>query len=402
MNFDKQAHLSSKQKKIFMAIALLGFALFTTAICFIIGKPMIQFVDEPQRFRDWVDMSGIWGRIVFLGMVIVQVVLAIIPGEPLELVAGYAFGAIEGTVLCMVGIVIGSMLVFALVRTIGIRIVEVFFSIDKIRSLKFLQKKERLNAITFLIMFIPGTPKDFISYFVGLTDMKWQVWFFISLFARIPSIITSTVIGSEISVKNYISAFIVFGVTLLISGAGVLIYRLILAKKNKRIEEDKKICMSIYSQSFDENPEFAEKLFDEFFQYAEYSKENGNIVCMLFKIPCRLSIAKKTIKAYYLYGVVTDVAERGKGYMKQLFKRAVNSKDFYFVKPINDNAKKFYEKLDFRVLTAFKEKVCDMKIEVSAAQKELAIMRDDTSDKYEIMYRWDREITDISFDYPLS
>ena len=66
------------------------------------------------------------------GMVVLQVVVAVIPGEPLEIAAGYAFGALEGTLLCMVGTWIGGLMVFLLVRRFGVRAVEIFFPLEKL------------------------------------------------------------------------------------------------------------------------------------------------------------------------------------------------------------------------------------------------------------------------------
>lgn len=64
---------------------------------------MLKFVSEPEKFRAWVDGHGIYGRLAFIGMMVLQVFIAIIPGEPLEIGAGYAFGMWEGTLLCMAG-----------------------------------------------------------------------------------------------------------------------------------------------------------------------------------------------------------------------------------------------------------------------------------------------------------
>ena len=77
---------------------------------------------------------GVWAPVLFTGMMILQVIVAVIPGEPLEIAAGYAFGAVEGTFLCILGTFIGGMLVFLLVRRFGLRAVEVFFPAEKLRS----------------------------------------------------------------------------------------------------------------------------------------------------------------------------------------------------------------------------------------------------------------------------
>ena len=116
------------KKQILGLISILIFIGFTLFITFAVGKPMIEFVEDPKLFREWVDTYGILGRIVFVGMVVLQVVIALIPGEPLEFGAGYAFGAFEGTILATIGILIGSVLVFFLVKKLGVALLEVFFS----------------------------------------------------------------------------------------------------------------------------------------------------------------------------------------------------------------------------------------------------------------------------------
>lgn len=227
MGIRDERHLTDFQRKAISLVLLFIFIAFMGLACWFIGKPMIEFASEPEKFRDWIDSKGVMAPLIFVGMVVFQVVVAIIPGEPLEIGAGYAFGAFEGTLLCVIGTTIGSLIVFALVRTFGVRLVEVFFSIEKIRSMRFLQNTKRLNAVTFLVFFIPGTPKDLLSYFVGLTDMKLSSWMLIASIARLPSIITSTYGGSALGNQQYIRTIIVFAATALVSGIGVLIYRLI-------------------------------------------------------------------------------------------------------------------------------------------------------------------------------
>lgn len=198
---------------------------------------MIRFVSEPEAFREWVDSHGWFGRLAFLGMMIFQVVIAIIPGEPLELGAGYAFGAVEGTLLCIAGTTLGGIIVFLLVKTLGIRLVEGFFPIEKIRSLRFLNDPKKRNILTFIVFFIPGTPKDLLCYFVGLTDMKLPTWILISAVARIPSIITSTVSGSALGSQRYLVAVVVFTVTLAVSAIGLLIYQKIILPREHSEKE---------------------------------------------------------------------------------------------------------------------------------------------------------------------
>lgn len=240
LDSDKKSAERHRSKKIISALLIIAFIAFCVIAFIYIGKPMLKFVSEPEKFRTWVEAKGFLGKLYFVGMVVFQAIIAIVPGEPIEMVAGYAFGVTEGTLLCLIGQVIGSVIVFLFVKLAGIRAVEAFFSREKINSLKFLHNHKQLNMIVFILLFIPGTPKDIITYFVGLTPMKLFTFIIIAFFARIPSVITSTLGGDAIGDKNYIFALAVLVFTLIVSGIGVLIYRKITKKeKNDTISKQK-------------------------------------------------------------------------------------------------------------------------------------------------------------------
>lgn len=239
-----RTELSEQAKKTIAAASIVVFILLTFAIAWFVGRPMLQYVKEPEKFRAWVDSAGFMGRLYFIGIQILQVVVAIIPGEPVEIGAGYAFGAVEGTILCMLGTIIGSMAVYFFVRRFGIKAVEIFFPLEKIEKLKFLNTAKKRDALMFLLIFIPGTPKDLLGYVAPIVGITPQAWLFITSVARIPSVVTSTVGGGALGGKNYVFAIIAFAVTLLISGIGLIIYRRICAAherhEHRKKEEDGK------------------------------------------------------------------------------------------------------------------------------------------------------------------
>ncbi len=225
--------MTEKQKKWVFAAAFVVFVVFCALTGWLVGVPMVEFANDPERFREWVDASGIWGRVLFVGMVVLQVVVAFIPGEPVELAAGYVFGFWEGSALTMAGFLLGSWLVFALVRKFGVKLVEVFFHKNKIAELRFLQNPRKAKIIAFLLMLIPGTPKDFLSYFAGLTPLTLSQWLRIVALARIPSLVTSSLTGAAAGEENYLLSGVMLAVTLIISIAGILYYRHICKQENK-------------------------------------------------------------------------------------------------------------------------------------------------------------------------
>lgn len=86
----------------------LAFLMLCVLACSLLGAPILRLVSDPESFRRWVDGHGFWGRLAYMGMVILQICAAFIPGEPLEIAGGFAFGAVEGTLLCLAASAIGS------------------------------------------------------------------------------------------------------------------------------------------------------------------------------------------------------------------------------------------------------------------------------------------------------
>lgn len=228
--------MTERQKKVVAIVAVLIFIAFCGAVGYFVGVPMVQLAEDPAAFQQLVDSYGVVGKLIFVGMVVLQVLVAFIPGEPIELAAGYAFGFLEGSLLTLAGFIIGSWVVFGLVRKFGVKLVEVFFSADKIREFSFLKNPKKTKAIAFILMLIPGTPKDFLSYFAGLTQLTLKQWFLIVAVGRLPSLITSTATGALAGEENYILSAAMLGVTVLLTLCGIAYYRKI-AKQQKEEEQ---------------------------------------------------------------------------------------------------------------------------------------------------------------------
>ena len=167
---------TAKQKKLIAWAAIAIFLLLSAVVGWFVGRPLVRFASQPEQFRQWVDGHGLMGCAAYVGMVFLQVVVAVIPGEPLEISGGYAFGAARGSLLCLLGAFLGSVAVFALVRRFGRELVDIFFPREKLENLKFLQSSPKRDVLFWLVFMVPGTPKDLLCYFAGLTDLSWGKW----------------------------------------------------------------------------------------------------------------------------------------------------------------------------------------------------------------------------------
>lgn len=148
-----------RRRRVIAAIGLAAFGLAMAAACLLAGKPMLDLLSNPERFRAWVEERGLWGRAAFVGMMAVQIIAAMIPGEPLEIAAGYAFGTVEGTALCLLGALIGGAAVFLAVRRFGRRAVEAFFPRRRSTPCRFLEADAGWRAGCSLCFCSPARPR---------------------------------------------------------------------------------------------------------------------------------------------------------------------------------------------------------------------------------------------------
>lgn len=231
----KQADLRyQKRRKWFGAISLLLFGVVFVLLTLFFTRILAPYLKSTEELRSFLDSYGWKGYLILLGLQCLQVFIALIPGEVVELGAGYAYGAIEGTLICLLGVAISSALIFLLVKWIGISLVEIFVPREKIQQLRFINSEQKLKRVVFLLFFIPGTPKDILTYFVGLTDMRLTEFLLITLTARIPSLVSSTISGQMLGDKQFLTAGIVYAVTGAISVIGYLCYKHIIQRRQKK------------------------------------------------------------------------------------------------------------------------------------------------------------------------
>ena len=231
MKPDKTEAELLRRRRIVTAVSLCVVVLLTGWLTIVLARQLRQIGSTPEDFKTFIDSFGFAGVLVGLGIQVLQVIVALIPGEVVEIGLGGAFGAVEGTIICMLGVAIASSLVFLAVKRFGIRLVELFFPREKIDGLRFINSEQKLKRTVFLLFFIPGTPKDLLTYFVGLTRMKLSEFLAISLIARIPSVVSSTIGGNLIGERDYVSAAVLFAVTGAVSLLGIFLYELIVKRK---------------------------------------------------------------------------------------------------------------------------------------------------------------------------
>lgn len=204
--------MNRKNSLFFKIIAVVIVLSITIVFC----VPFIKFINNPDELRVFIESFGIMAPLAYILLTFIQILVPIIPGEPFELLAGYVFGLVKGTLLCLFAESISSIIIILMVRRYGDKIVKLFFSEDTLKKLE--KYKNEKNFYIFILLFVlPGTPKDLICYFAGLTKFKLFPLLLASTLGRFPSIITSTLPGSLSGEKNYILALGIYLVVGIIS-----------------------------------------------------------------------------------------------------------------------------------------------------------------------------------------
>lgn len=234
---EKSRYLYLKMALLALSLIVGGFFLFyfwNEIKLFTIKMTSPKQILKAQEF---LKSFGKTGWFVFEIVQILKVIIAIIPGEPIELLAGAMFGPLLGTVSCMIGNVIGSAIVFFLIKRFGIKLAEFFANSEKLQKLSFLHNSKKLELLVFFIFFLPGTPKDILTYIAPLTTINPIRYLLIVFFARIPSILTSTVTGANFIEGDFKTAIIIFALAAVISVIGYFIHTLIVKYHEKKEKE---------------------------------------------------------------------------------------------------------------------------------------------------------------------
>ena len=234
----------SKRTKIFKySLMIIVLALCIGLMVYLF--PVIKNLSTPEGqldFKNHVATLGVLGYLALFGLQFAQIFLIILPGEPIEILAGMCYGGIGGLVFITISVFIITTIVFWAVRKLGRKFVYSFCSkekIDKIENSKLFKNPKKIEWIMLILFLIPGTPKDLLVYIAGLLPLKPLRFILISTFARLPSVISSTFAGSNLVAGNWKFSIIIYAATFII--VGLVIFIINKFDKDKTAEEAMKI-----------------------------------------------------------------------------------------------------------------------------------------------------------------
>ncbi len=245
---EAEKKLTLKRKRIIAVISFiiavglmlwLGYFVTKTLLISIQGDGGIK--TAASNFQKLIASYGNASVFVAFAIQFLQIIISPIPGEVIEVGMGVCFGWFWGMVICLAGGALAAAVIMMFVKKWGIRVVELFVSAEKINELKFINSEKKLERMVFLLYLIPGTPKDPLIFFFGLTKIKTRDFVVIQTIARIPTIVSSTIAGQFAVEENFLVTLVIFVVTGLMALGGMWFYhKILIRRENKKAQKEQK------------------------------------------------------------------------------------------------------------------------------------------------------------------
>ncbi len=214
MKQKKSINIFKKIATILVLIVMIGMIVYLFPV-----MKNLSSLEGQEAFKAKVESSGMMGMLTLFGLQVAQIFLIIVPGEPLEILAGMCYGAWGGTVFIMASACIISVMIFGMVRKFGRKFVCSFCDekkVAKIENSKLFQNPKKIERIMLICFLVPGMPKDLLVYVAGLLPIKPIRFILISTFARFPSVISSTLAGANLAVGDWKMGLILYGIVLIL------------------------------------------------------------------------------------------------------------------------------------------------------------------------------------------
>ncbi len=203
------------------------FSICTVILMLVVASvKMVLWISEPTNqdiLEAWLKQIGMLGWFITVIMQILQIIIAVIPAEPIQIMSGTLYGVSGGLVLNVIGSIIGSTIVFIIGSRLGKPFLYKIIGKEKVDSIQFLHQPQKLEFLLLVIMLIPTAPKDILSYLSGLSSIKLGRFLLITTLARIPNNLMFTMIGNSIKQGDWIIAFSISVAMVVIGFIGIRI-----------------------------------------------------------------------------------------------------------------------------------------------------------------------------------
>ena len=194
-----------------------GLAAFFVVMALMVALlwPYIHELFEPgglDRVIEDVRSAGPLGVLILLAMQFLQIVVAFIPGEVVQMAAGMMYGPWLGGLVILIGCIISAAFIFVVVHRLGAPFVQDMVPTKYLDKFRAFEETGKLDIVVFVLFLIPAMPKDVFTYLVPLTNMPMKKFLVLSNVARIPGILISTYAADGLVDGRLTQSIVIFAV----------------------------------------------------------------------------------------------------------------------------------------------------------------------------------------------
>jgi uncharacterized membrane protein YdjX (TVP38/TMEM64 family) len=200
-----------------------------------------RWISDRDQVEQFINAFGRWAPLAFMGLQVLQVILAPVPGEATGFIGGYLFGTLNGFLYSSLALAVGSWINFGIGRFLGKRFVRGWIPAATLARFDRLVKRQGV-IVLFILFVFPGFPKDYLCLFLGITAIPLNVFLVIASIGRMPGTLMLSLQGEFLFDRNYAVFAVVFAITVLVAVLAIRyresIYRWI-EKRNGKTDEDR-------------------------------------------------------------------------------------------------------------------------------------------------------------------
>ncbi len=154
-------------------------------------------VKNVYKIKEWVSGFGIIAPLIYIGFYIVAT-LFFLPGLPITVLSGIAFGPVWGVVYVWISATVGVSLAFLVARYVARGLVENWVSgNDQFRKIDEKVEQEGWRILMFTRL-VPIFPFNLQNYAYGLTKIKFPTYVLVSSIFMLPGTIAYVQIGGAL------------------------------------------------------------------------------------------------------------------------------------------------------------------------------------------------------------
>jgi uncharacterized membrane protein YdjX (TVP38/TMEM64 family) len=184
------------------ALLLLVVVLASTPSAQAEARRWYALLTDREGMRAAVESWGWAAPLMLIGIQIVQVIAAPIPGEATGFIGGYLFGTLPGFIYSSIGLTIGSLINFGIGRMLGERFVRRLVPPERFRRLDRIVNRQGVIAL-FIMFVIPGFPKDYLSLALGLSTLPVKLFALLTCVGRMPGTLMLSLQGAALYDQSY-------------------------------------------------------------------------------------------------------------------------------------------------------------------------------------------------------